>query len=142
LYSIVFGTVLSIVTIVIHTLGTTAWIEFLRRNSNSFRTRFGEFKLFSGTATALLLLHAIEVVVWAAAYLVLVGGSQFPDFESATYFSAVTFTSLGYGDVVIVGPWRMLSAIQAMTGLLVFGWSTALLFAIVQRVWQEKYDDA
>jgi len=96
--------------------------------------------VFSGTAASLLILHAIEVVVWVAAYRMLVGEDQFPDFESATYFSAVTFTSLGYGDVVIVGTWRMLSAIQAMTGLLVFGWSAALLFAIVQRVWQVKHD--
>ncbi|MEM1303714.1 MAG: potassium channel family protein, partial [Planctomycetota bacterium] len=67
----------------------------------------------------------------------------FSTLEEATYFSTVTFASLGYGDIVITGPWRLLSAIQAMNGLLVFGWSTALLFAVVERIWsdQEKHAD-
>jgi hypothetical protein len=84
----------------------------------------------------LLLLHILEVTVWALVYLALPQLPEFEDAEQALYFSTVTFASLGYGDVFIQGSWRLLSAIQAMTGLLIFGWSTALLYAVVQRLWR------
>lgn len=67
--------------------------------------------------------------------MMLPGLDTFQTFEQSAYFATVTFASLGYGDIVISGPWRMLSGIQAMNGLLVFGWSTALLFAVVERIW-------
>ena len=58
------------------------------------------------------------------------------DFETALYFSFVTFTTLGYGDITLSEGWRLLSGIEALNGLLLVGWTTALLFAIVQRGWQ------
>jgi hypothetical protein len=140
LISIVVGIVLAICTIIIHALGTSSWIDFLRRDEKRFQSRFGEIKVLSSTASVLLLLHTIEVLLWATTYCLIVDSQQLRSFEDAAYFSTVTYTSLGYGDIVLVGAWRMLSAFQAMTGLLVFGWSTALLFTIVQRIWQHKYD--
>ncbi len=91
-------------------------------------------KVLSTTAIILLLLHIVEVVVWSFAYLSL-PGDQLNTLEAATYFSIVTFTSLGFGDIVIGTSWRLLSGIQAMAGLLVFGWSTALSFAVMQKLW-------
>ncbi len=58
-------------------------------------------------------------------------------FEEATYFSFVTFTTLGYGDITLAGAWRILSGIEALNGVLLLGWSTALLFAVVQRTWKD-----
>ena len=58
-----------------------------------------------------------------------------PDFETAFYFSFVAFTTLGLGDVTLKPPWRIMSAMEAADGMLLFGWSTAFLFAVVQRVW-------
>ena len=140
LISILVGILLAICTIVIHAAGTSSWIDFLQRNEKRFKSRFGEVSVLTCTSIVLLLIHTIEVLLWATAYYLLVDDQQFLSFEDAAYFSTVTFTSLGYGDIVLVGAWRMLSAFQAMTGLLVFGWSTALLFTIVQRIWQHKYD--
>ena len=139
LQSLAVGTVLTIATILVHACCITTCVRYLqRRAARAKRPR--EFSTLSITAVALLLTHTFEITLWAGAYYFLVEGDQFANMEEAVYFSAVTFTSLGYGDVVIQGPWRMLSAIQAINGLLITGWSTAFLFAVVQRVWQNKFD--
>jgi len=83
-----------------------------------------ELRVLCSTAAVLLSLHMLEVVVWGVTYQMLDGDGLVTTFEEAIYFSMVTFASLGYGDVVIDGPWRLLAAIQAMTGLLAFGWSS------------------
>ncbi|MCG8651805.1 MAG: potassium channel family protein [Pirellulales bacterium] len=137
LNSILVGLLLTAMTIAIHATGTALWIRYLKRNerqSAGGRRASSHLRVLCATAIALLSLHIVEVVVWALTYRILVGRQAFATIEEAIYFSTVTFASLGYGDVVIDGPWRLLSAIQAMIGLLVFGWSSALLFAVVQRI--------
>ncbi len=135
------GTLLTIVTIFLHAGGTAYLIRFLKYQAQKHKSRIGEFRVLSTTAVALLFIHTLEVMIWAAAYFILVGNDKFGDFETAVYFSTVTFTSLGYGDIVIEGPWRMLSAFQVMTGILIFGWSTALFFTVVQRIWQKSKNE-
>lgn len=145
LKSILVGALLTIATVGIHAAGTTWWIQQLHKfgqrkvsQPNARPNRWLTPRILCSTATVLLLLHILEVTVWAAVYLALPDLPELNDAEQAVYFSTVTFTSLGYGDIVIDGPWRLLSAIQAMTGLLIFGWSTALLFAVVQRLWNPQ----
>jgi hypothetical protein len=136
--SVLLGAVLTVVTVGIHAVGTAWWIGCLkntRRPASEIRRRLLPFKLLCSTALLLILLHIVEVGPWAAVYLALPSIDSLRTLEEATYFATVTFASLGYGDIVITGPWRLLSAIQAMNGLLVFGWSTALLFAVVERIW-------
>lgn len=139
LIAIGLGILLAVITISIHAIGTSSLIRLLRSKSTGFQDRFGDLKALSITATGLFVIHIVETTVWAVAYLLAVGGKTFTSLEEAVYFSTVTFTTLGYGDIVIEGKWRMLSACQAMTGLLVFGWSTALLFAVVERVWRHRF---
>lgn len=143
--SILLGLVLTIVTVGIHATGTTWWINHLKRRASSVAKLAPgwllQIRLLGLTTVVLLLLHILEVVVWAMAYL-WIGVEEIKDFEDATYFSTVTFTTLGYGDVVLAGNWRMLAAVEAMVGLLIFGWSTALLFAVVQRLWQANSDSS
>ena len=137
LNSIIVGLLLAAATIAVHGCGTTLWIRFLMDSARRADTRSGRLRsllILCGTAVALLTLHIVEVIIWGVAYLWLVGPPRFADLETAIYFSTVTYSSLGFGDVVIAGPWRLLSAIQAMVGLLAFGWSSALLFAVVQRM--------
>jgi voltage-gated potassium channel Kch len=78
------------------------------------------------------LIAIIEVLIWAAAYLAF---DVIEGFEKAIYFSAVTFTTLGYGDVVLDGSRRLLSSLEAINGIIMFGWSTAIVIAAVQRVY-------
>ncbi len=79
--------------------------------------------------------HYFDIFLWALAYWYIAGEKQFDDFESVLYFSSVTYTTLGYGDIVLTDSWRLICGIQAMNGILLFGWSTALLFFLVQRLW-------
>jgi voltage-gated potassium channel Kch len=84
------------------------------------------------------LVAIVEVLLWGAAYLVL---GIVEGLEKAIYFSAVTFTTLGYGDVVLDGSRRLLSAIEAVNGIIMFGWSTAIVIAVVQRVYSRQEAD-
>lgn len=145
LMSILVGLVLTLITVGIHAVGTTWWIERLKRAGSelaqSNRSWLTMVPLLGSTAVVLLLLHITEVTLWATTFCFLPGLTEINSFEEAVYFSTVTFTTLGYGDIVIEGPWRLLAAIEAMCGILIFGWSTALLFAIVQKILQSKESD-
>lgn len=78
-----------------------------------------------------LIAHIIEIMVWAAVYR-LVGELQ--SFEEAVYFSAITFATIGYGDITLSPDWRLASAIEGVNGILLFGWTTAFLFK-VSEIW-------
>lgn len=141
---VLVGLTLVAVTVGLHAAGTSWWIGRLNTiaaahdgSPHRFPT---QFRVLGATAMSLVLLHTAEVVLWSLVYLVL-GIDSLSSFEESTYFSMVTYSALGYGDVVITGPWRLLAAIQAMTGLLLFGWSAALLYAVVQGLGQGRRVD-
>ena len=81
---------------------------------------------------------ALEALIWALFYLSNPAITEFPDLETALYFSMVTFTSVGYGDVVIAGDWRMLASVEGANGVIIFGWTTALIFYVIQHVYKHK----
>lgn len=89
--------------------------------------------MVSLTLVILWLLVALSVAVWiwAGAFLVL---DQFKDVESALYFSVVSFTTLGYGDVIIGKEWRLLSGMIAANGLILFSLNTAFLIEFIVRL--------
>jgi voltage-gated potassium channel len=84
----------------------------------------------------LLLLHLAEAIVWAL-FLLLAGA--LPDLESAAYFSLTSYTTVGYGDVIVVKPWRMLGPLEAAVGVLMLGWSTGVLVAAIGRVYRQLF---
>ena len=98
--------------------------------------------IFQQMATLMIVLmlgNIVQIAFWAALYRVFGG---FDDFETAVYFSGVTFTSLGYGDVVLTGRLRLLAPLQAANGLMMFGITTALFIAAVQQAiakWTEEH---
>jgi hypothetical protein len=73
----------------------------------------------------------LEVNIWAVTYLVIGAISHL---EPALYFSTVTFTTLGYGDITLDASWRLLASFQAANGIIIFGWTTALVFAVLQHM--------
>jgi hypothetical protein len=89
------------------------------------------FRQFAALMLMLMVGNIIQVLVWAGVYTTL---SAFADFETSLYFSGVTFTSLGFGDVVLPRPLRLLAPLQAANGLIMFGISTALFFAAIDSV--------
>ena len=80
----------------------------------------------------LILIHVTEISVWALFYLWM---ECMPDAESAFYFSGVTYTTLGYGDLLLPERWRMLGPIEGLTGILMSGLSASLFFAIITAIY-------
>lgn len=87
--------------------------------------------VFGLAVLGIIVIHGIEAWCWALLYKDL---GQFDNIEAALYFSVVTTTTLGYGDVTLSERWRLLASIQAIGGLILFGASTAFLFEIIRRL--------
>ena len=76
-------------------------------------------------------LHLIQIVVWAFIYA---WRDAMPDFPTAAYFSAVTYTTTGYGDLVLPEEWRLVGGVEALTGILMCGLSTGMFFAVFSDI--------
>lgn len=132
---IAFGLVAACV--VIHAVGMLAglrWLASLERDTHAPAFRAGNLTLLwllIRIVAGLLALHLLHILVWGAFYY---ARGLFDTFETAMYFSAVTYTTVGYGDVTLHADWRMLGAIEAVTGVLMVGWSTGMLFAVATRL--------
>ena len=83
----------------------------------------------------MILLHLFEITVWAAFFL---WKQAMADWPSALYFSAVTYTTTGYGDLLLPKEWRLVGAVEALTGILMCGWSTGFFFAVVARIFDRR----
>ena len=79
--------------------------------------------------------HLIEMALWALVFLLC---GEFPDFAAAFYHSGVNYTTLGYGDVVMSARWKLLGPLEASDGMLMFGVSTAVIFAVIQHLTQVR----
>jgi Ion channel len=82
------------------------------------------------TVSVLMITHAFEVIVWSLVYWLV---DAAPPEANLVYFAFVNYTTLGYGDVLPVQNWRLLGPITAMNGVLLFGWSTAIIFEVLRR---------
>ena len=119
--------------VVVHAIGVSSAIGWMqRREGLGFRLRHWIW-LFIQVAGWIILLHVIEVIMWALAYALT---GAIPGMPSALYFSAVTYTTTGYGDIVLPESWRLVGAIEALTGILMCGWSTGFFVAVVSRMYK------
>ena len=126
------GTVIA-ATVVIQTFGLILLTDFVSRLVPAVTRRFGEAgKMVTITTTVLGLffIHLLQVHMWA---LVFWGQRDITDFETALYFSMVTFSTLGYGDILVAPHWRILAGLEGMNGFLLIGWSTAYLVSVSSR---------
>jgi Ion channel len=89
-------------------------------------------------AWLLIVIHMLAIALWALFFW---GAKCLPDFESSFYFSAVTYATIGYGDLVLPKEWRMLGPIEGFTGILMFGLSTAFFFIIVSKSVLQRTDE-
>lgn len=134
LEQIAFGSVLILITTVIHGSCTGAVIRVLRLTHASAwanRSAATRVALISAVVLMMFLAALLEAGTWAAVYLAV---GAIPDLETALYFSTVTFTTLGYGDVTLDVGWRLLASLQAANGTIMFGWTTALVMAVIHRM--------
>ena len=128
------GAVLIIATVMIHALATRAAIHFAARIHNRGHGLLGAWRVTWLTAAFVLtmfLAAMLEALIWAWTYIAV---GAFDGLESAFYFSLVVFTTLGFGDVVLDPSWRVLSAVEATNGIMMFGWTTALIIWFMQRL--------
>jgi hypothetical protein len=84
-----------------------------------------------------ILLHLVEIALWALCYT---WKRSMPDLESAFYFSIVTYTTTGYGDLVLPEEWRVVGGIESLTGILMCGWSTGFFFTVVSRIYGSPFE--
>ncbi|WP_158310448.1 potassium channel family protein [Azospirillum baldaniorum] len=121
------------VTILAHVAGFRLLLMLLdRRFPAEGHPQPGLGRMMIVASPAIAILHHAEAALWAAVYI---GLGILTDWDTAVYFSIVTMTTVGYGDVILTGEWRVLAAFQAMNGMLLSGLSTAFLFAILQQYW-------
>ena len=132
------GAALIVITVVIHAFGTTIWVRHLKREYANVRIEHFRqaIAILIKTVLIVFVLHITEILVWPGAYQVLLPLDELGSFEQAVYFSFVTFTTLGYGDITLSEGWRVLSGIEALNGILLVGWTTAMIFSVVQAIWR------
>lgn len=135
---LLFAFFLASVTVVIHAVGTVYFVipaaGVWRQSPNSQDLPHPVWTL-TRLVSLLLVLHLVEMTVWAAAFTV---GNVLPDFETSLYFSVKSYTTVGYGDVLPPKSWRLLGPIEAAVGVLMLGWSTSIIVAAMQRIYNTR----
>ena len=132
LRQLVVGSGVSICNIVIHALVMSAVVRVVRTGGAKKTTHPTVLLIFVMVATVSVLMaaHMSEVLVWALAYAIV---DAAPAGADLVYFALVNYTTLGYGDVTPMAGWRLLGPMTAMNGVLLFGWSTAVIFQVLRR---------
>jgi len=134
LVQIAFASLLVLATVLIHaicTAGTLGWLRSIASHHWVLRNTVTRAAVLAGVVFLMLMAAFLEAGLWALLY---VGVGELPDLEDALYFSLVTFTTLGYGDLTLKEEWRILGAFQAANGVIMFGWTTALIVAVAHRL--------
>jgi hypothetical protein len=124
------------ICVVIHIVGIVVLAEWLldRRSESKGRSEMMHYTLLLIMVFAIIiLLHLTETAIWAAFYY---SWNLFPDFETSFYFSLTSYTTIGYGDVVLPQKWRWLGGIEGISGVLLCGLSTAYIFVVLNSLFQ------
>jgi hypothetical protein len=138
---IAVGSAVVVCTILIHALPLSATVNFIRREKRLGRLGVSFRKDMGVIMRAILyafVAHLIEIALWATLFLIC---GEFSDFATAYYHSAVNYTSLGYGDIIMSSTWRLLGPLETADGMLLFGVSTAMIFTVIQRLVEARYTE-
>src|SRR6516162_2742220 len=141
LYPLVVGVGAVACTIFVHALALAATINFVRHERRLGRAGAGaviDLAIVALVISFAFVAHLIEIAIWAV-LLVICG--EFREFATAYYHSAVNYTTLGYGDLLLTPSWRLLGPLEATNGALMFGVSAAMVFAVIQRLALARYED-
>lgn len=124
------GCILIVFSVMVHAY-STRFVMILVRKKRA-KTGIYDSKEFWTSIVVLIMFAAsfIEALTWAFTYLFL---DAFKSVDESLYFSIVTFTTLGYGDIVLSNSYRLLASLEAANGIIIFGWSTAIIITVVQK---------
>lgn len=117
--------------VAVHAGGVTSAMRWVRRQPDAGGRYWVMTWLFVRVAGWMVLCHLVEIMAWGALYA---WRDAMPGWTAAIYFSAVTYTTTGYGDLVLPEAWRMVGGVEALTGILMCGWSTGFFFAVVNQM--------
>ena len=135
---IVVGCLLVAATVAVHAMGLSLLLRALLKTHALPPTRFWPITwLLVRVAWFLTFIHLLEISIWAFFYL---GSGCLPNTEAAFYFSGVTYATVGYGDLVLPLPWRLIAPVEGLTGILMCGLSTGVFFVIVNRLFIGRYN--
>jgi hypothetical protein len=128
-------------TIFIRALAVMATVSFVRHERRLGRAGVSfwiDILIVTLAISFALVAHLIEIALWAVLFIIC---GEFPELGAAYYHSAVNYTTLGYGDLIMTTSWRLLGPLEAADGMLMFGVSTAMIFALTQRLIQDRFVD-
>lgn len=134
------GVILVALMVFIHGVGTLVVVRLLTWYQ-PYWERYGGILVNTLSLTwvvgTLLFLHLLEVGVWAVYYRL---RGLVPDLETGAYFSLSTYATVGYGDVLLPKEWRVIGASEALVGILMTAWSTALLIGVVNSLYAKTME--
>jgi voltage-gated potassium channel Kch len=131
LLNIAIAAVMLVVTTAIHATAMMLALHRITPEGAYSPRRFVRVYRISSIVILMSLAALLEVLIYALTYLAL---NAIEGLEKALYFSMVTYTTLGYGEIVLDEQWRLLASFEAANGIIMFGWTTAIVIAVVQRV--------
>lgn len=129
---LLLGTAVSVCNIAIHAMVMVTVIRAARIAGERATSRqsLRLIAVMIATVSVLMVAHLTEVFVWSFAYMIV---RVAPPGTDLIYFAFVNYTTLGYGDVIPMEQWHLLGPMTAMNGVLMFGWSTAVIFEVLRR---------
>ena len=130
----------TLITIGVHAVALGATVQFVRREYQFRHAGVGfwiDVAIVAGVILLALFAHMVEITIWAVLF---VACGEFTRLAPAFYHSAMNYTSLGYGDVVMSASWKLFGPLEAAVGLLMFGVSTAMIFAVMQRLFRTRLE--
>jgi hypothetical protein len=128
-------------TILIHALALIVIVHFIRRQHRVGRIGVGfrhDVAVVCITTLLVSAAHLLEISIWALLFFFC---GEFAQFAGAFYHSAMNYTTLGYGDVVMTPSWRLLGPLEAADGMLMFGVSTAIIVSVIQLMVRTRFRD-
>jgi hypothetical protein len=128
----VFGAAVCVCNIAIHALVMTAVVQVAQivGAKTTLRPTLVLIAVMVATVSVLMVAHMFEVIIWSLAYAIV---DAAPGDVDLLYFAFVNYTTLGYGDILPAERWLLLGPMTAMNGVLLFGWSTAVIFEVLRR---------
>lgn len=138
LMKLLIGAMMIGITTVIHATVCDFVFRFVENYGNKHRHSAGHLrKIMALVFSVFCIGFAIMIYIWLWTLLFYhLEGPVLKDFETALYFTTITFTTVGFGDVVLSPEWRLLSASTAINGMIMFGWSTAFIFEIMSTLYK------
>jgi hypothetical protein len=141
LVPLLLGLALVASNVVVETFTVTIVVLYIDRTSSKHALGTKLLRDSAVMAAAMVLMfvgHLVQIAIWAIAFKEL---GEFESFRTALYHATVNFTTLGYGDIVMGDRWRLLGAIEAGAGMLMFGVSTAMFFPVLSKIFHQRLQD-